>query len=335
MFGMDLNSDRLLASLGPPGMTKRMGKELFDYPADLLALPGAWGTLGTDNGEEYEAQQTFSQLSDFLQSAPGTKHRSHDPGWKSKSHHALGKVKSAEALSLLVDTYLDTKSRALTYEASRLKDWMRNHHHYTSKEIEEYQQTGGLPLVMRQLASFYMEMLVALRTAALKHGAAWEGSYAQAMLEYHKKELGHIRVMAGTRKDFLLSSYVYLRNSAKSKWTNQEIQSAMCVELNAALQALPTNFSGGGDNGGDRRRGCRCQNQPLHTVLQVTYFDAPAGSCPVAAALNGQKARTAAKLLKSKVDGHIRQQGGPPPRATWAPWATKAVEAAIAGLSSI
>jgi hypothetical protein len=333
MFGLDLGSDKLLASLGPPGMTKRMSKELFDYPTDLLSLPGAWSTLGADE-EDYETQQTFSQLSDFLRTTPGSKHRGHDPGWKNKSHHALGKVKTMEALNMLAEEYLATKNRSLTYEASRLKEWMQLHH-YSSKEVEEFQQTGGLPLVMRALTNLYEEMLTTMRTTALKHGTIWEGSYAQAMLEYHKKELGHIRGMAGTRKDFLLTTYVYLRNASKSKWTNQEIQSTMCVELNAALQSLPTNWKQGGEAAGDRRKGCRCQNQALHTLLQLSFFDVAANLCPVAAAPNSQKARTAAKLLKVKVEGHIRQHGGPPTKATWQPWAAKAVEAAAAGQTSI
>jgi hypothetical protein len=177
--------------------------------------------------------------------------------------------------------------------------------------------------------------LTALRSAAMKHGSVWEGSYAQAMLEYHKKELGHIRGMASYRKDFLLATYIYLRNASRSKWTNQEIQATMCVELNAALLAMPSAQAGGDRDGGDRRKGCRCQNQALHTLLQVNYYDTAPTACPVAGAPNSQKARLAAKILKAKVDGHVRQQGGSPPKSTWQGWATKAVEAAASGQSSI
>lgn len=329
MFGMELGSDKLLASLGPPHMSRKMGKELFDYPTDILSLPGAWSTTGVSNGD-YEAQHTFSQLSEFLQ-APHSKHRVHDSGWNSLSHHALGKVKTPEALTMLADDYLATKSRAGTYEVQRLKEWMRRHH-YSDREMEEYHQTGGLPLVLRALANLYNEMLTGLRTATLKHGAVWEGSYAQAMLEYHKKELGHIRAMAGNRKDFLLTTYTYLRDSAKTKWTNQEIQSIMCMELNASLLSSTRAREG---EATDRRRACRCQNQALHTLLQVSYYDIAATLCPVAASTTAQHSRTAAKILKTKVDGHVRQSGGPPPRNTWQGWAAKAVEAAAAGQSSI
>jgi hypothetical protein len=36
MFDREAESDCLMASLGPPDMTKKMGKHLFDYPSDLL-----------------------------------------------------------------------------------------------------------------------------------------------------------------------------------------------------------------------------------------------------------------------------------------------------------
>lgn len=328
MFGLDLSSEKLLASLGPPGMSKRMSKELFDYPTDLLALPGTSGSSGQD-GAEYETQQTIGQLSEFLQ-APKSKHRVHDTMWRSRNRHALGRVQTPEALTVLAEDYLNTQNRAHSYEAQRLKDWMRRHH-YSDRDAEEYQQTGGLPIVMRAIGNLYMELLTTLRTAILKHSSAWAGSYAQAMLEYHKKELGHIRGMAGHRRDFLLTTYTYLRDSAKSRWTNQEIQAAMCVELNAVMLSRPSTR----EETGDRRRGCRCQNQALHTVLQLDYFDAAASLCPVSSATNNPKARSAAKILKTKVDDHVRQHGGPPPKTTWQPWATKAVAAATAGQTSI
>ena len=69
--------------------------------------------------------------------------------------------------------------------------------------------------------------------------------------------------------------------------------------------------------------------------LQVNYYDTAASLCPIAASTSGQKARLAAKILKAKVDGHVRQNGGAPPKATWQGWAAKAVAAAEAGQSSI
>jgi hypothetical protein len=330
MFGLELGSSKLLASLGPPGMSRRMGKELFDYPTDLLALPGTSSSSGQENAE-YETQQTIGQLSEFLQ-APKSHHRVHDTVWRNRNRHALGKVQTPEGLAMLADDYLNTQNRAQSYETQRLKDWMRRHH-YSDRDTERYQQTGGLPIVMRAIGNLYLELLIALRTVILKHSTAWTGSYAQAMLEYHKKELGHIRGMAGQRKDFLLTTYTYLRDASRSKWTNQEIQAAMCVELNAAMLAPPPTMPRG--EAGDRRKGCRCQNQALHTILQLDYFDAPASLCPVASTTNNQKARSAAKILKTKIDDHVRQHGGAPPKTTWQPWAAKAVAAATAGQSSI
>jgi hypothetical protein len=335
MFGMEIGDDKLVASLGPPHMTRQMATELFDYPADLLALPGSWSSTGPEGGD-YESHQTLSQLSDFLQTAAMGKaqHRPHDPGWNSTSHHALGKVKTPEALTVLANDYASTLSRALKYESQRLKKWMRTHH-YSEQEIHKYEQTGGLPIVMRATGTFYCDLLTTLRQTILKHSSTWQGSYAQAMLDYHKRELSHIRTMAGYRMDFLLSTYTYLRDGARAKWTNQEIQSAMCLELNAALLSLPAGGRTGDREGAERRKACRCQNQALHTVLQVNYYDTAASLCPIAASTSGQKARLAAKILKAKVDGHVRQNGGAPPKATWQGWAAKAVAAAEAGQSSI
>lgn len=325
LFGMEMGSDRLLSSLGPSGATRSMAKELFNYPTDVQSLPGGWSTNAGE--ESYGSEQTLSHLAAFLKTGPHSKHQGHDPGWNNKSHHALGKVKDHSDLETLAEDYASTKKRALAYEARRLQDWMRAHH-YSSKEVEEYQRTGGLPLVLRLLDGYYLDLLTTLRTTVLKYPGSWHQSYAKVMLEHHRKELGHIRGMAGSRKDFLLTSYTYLRDSSRAKWVNQEVQTAWGMVIHSSLpMSIPQ-----GDGGGQRRRACRCQNQGLHTSLQVSYFDSDGTNCPVAGASSAQLARTAAKILKTKVDSH---SGGPPPKATWKALATKAIEAAVAGRESI
>lgn len=141
---MELGSSKLVASLGPPGMSQRMGKELFDYPTNLVALPGTSRSFGQES-TEYKTQQMIGQLSKFLQ-APKSHHQLHDTVW-----------------------------------------------------------------CMRAIGNLYSELLITLRTVILKHSMGWMGSNAQAMSEYHKKELGHIlRTMAGHQKDFLFTNYTYL-----------------------------------------------------------------------------------------------------------------------------
>ena len=174
MFGMDLDSDRLIASLGPPGMRRSMIDELFDYPADIQSLPGPWATNAMEDNT-YGNEDAVSHLAEFLKVGPTSRHQGHDPGWKNKSHHALRRVKTREDLDDLANDFQSTLKRALAYETSRLRDWMKRHG-YRKKEIDTYQRTGGLPLVLTQITRYYQELLTTIRTNALKYGGTWSRS---------------------------------------------------------------------------------------------------------------------------------------------------------------
>lgn len=328
MYGMEIGSDRLLASLGPPDMTRKMSKHLFDYPTDLLSLPGSWSTtVGLDG--TYSEDQFVSQMQALVRASPGgARHKEHDPNWKSAAHHALGKVVSLDTLVDLINGYQRTLSRAKKFEKLRLKEWM-SRHDYSNREFSHYEQQGGLPLVLRELGRLYFSLLMKLQAEAQAVTPRWTGTYAEGMLKHHSKELAYIRAMSGTRADFFLTSYTYLRDAAKAKWTNQEISDLIIKEQVALFSGGPGE--GGGGIEGNGRKPCRCQGAKLHRLVGVTYYDGTPSTCPVAAATTAQTARKAAKILLVKVEGST----GTPSRATWTGWAAKAVEAAQAGRDSI
>jgi len=328
MYDMDVGSDRLLASLGPADMTRKMSKHLFDYPTDLLSLPGSWSTTVGLEGT-YSEDQFVSQMQALVRASPsGTRLKEHDPNWKSAAHHALGKVNSLDTLTELISGYQRTLSRAKKFEKLRLKEWM-SRHDYSNREFTRYEQQGGLPIVLRELGRLYFSLLMKLQAEAQAVTPRWAGTYAEGMLKHHSKELAYIRAMSGTRADFFLTSYTYLRDSSKSKWTNQEI-SDLIIKEQVALFTEGAGEGGAGANE-NARKPCRCQGNKLHRLLGVTYYDATPSSCPVAAATTAQMSRKAAKILLTKVEG----SNTTPSRTTWTGWAAKAVEAAQAGRDSI
>jgi hypothetical protein len=305
-------------------MTRKMSKTLFDYPTDVLSLPGSWSTSTGDDGA-YGEEQLVTQVNAILRTTTTGRDREHDPGWKSPSHHALGKVTSASKLADLVEGYQRTLNRALKFEGQRLKQWMTKYR-YLSNDVVRYEERGGLPLLLRSLQSLYLNLLMKLQSEANKVSPRWTGTYAAGLTAHHAKELAYIRSMAGSRQDLILTHYTYLRDASKNKWTNLEVSDAMIKDRLEALPP-PDNPDSGGAPG---RKTCRCQNAKLHKALNLKYYEAPADVCPVAASGSSPKARAAAKMLLAKVEAHE----GSPTRSVWAGWATKAVAAAAEGKTS-
>ncbi len=322
-FGMDIGSDKLLASLGPKDMTRHMGKKLFDYPADLLTLPGVMSS-SEDMKAEYHEDQVINQVSAILRTYPERKDQPHDTNWRASSHHALGKVSSYQGLMKHIEGYQKTVTRALKFEQSRLKQWMRREG-YQLKEIEDFQRQGGLPLLLRDLQQYYFALLMKLQSEANKCAPAWSGTYAQSLLKHHKTELGYIRSMAGSRGDLLLSNYVYLRNAYKSKFTSLELQDNVLRDRLLDLGGISPDNPPSGDKGeGAKRKACRCQNPKVHRLLGIKYYDVTPETCPVAASSSAARARKAAKALLLKVE----EYEGTPSSSLWRGWASKAVETA-------
>ena len=334
LFGMDLGSDELTASLGPKGMTRNMIPGLFEFPTDVLALPGGYGGSALGSGQEEspwgDPDQWINQVNALLKTTPEGRDREHDPNWKAVSHQALSKVNSLESLNRLIDGYQRTLPRATKFENQRLTHWLRRGG-YRSSEIEHYQRQGGLPIVLRDLAKYYFALLMKLQSEANKSSPRWSNTYAESMLKYHARELAYIRSMAGTREDLILTNYTYLRDAYKAKFTTLELQDSVIKETLLRSNESKAEEGGGGSTGDTaRKRGCRCQNNKLHRLLNLRYFDTDADVCPVAAAQGAQKARAAAKMLVSKVESYE----GTPSQSTWKGWASKAVEAAKEGRSS-
>ncbi len=326
VYGMDVDSDKLMASLGPPDMTRKMSRTLFDFPTDVLSLPGGWSTTTGEDGT-YGEDQLVSQVNAILRTTTDGRDKEHDPGWKSPNHHALGKVNSAQKLAALIDGYQKTINRATKFENQRLKQWMTRFR-YSAKDFTRYKERGGLPILLRELQGLYFNLLMKLQSETNKVAPLWTGTYAEGLLLYHSRELAYVRSMAGSRQDLILTNYIYLRNAAKSKWTNLEVSDAMIKDRLNALSPTPAGNDSAGAPG---RKACRCQNAKLHKLLSLRYYEAPADVCPVATAVSAPKARTAAKLLLTKVESH----DGVPPKPTWMGWAAKAVAAATEGRTSI
>jgi len=303
-----------------------MARHLFDHPQDLLALPGSWTTTTGLDGT-YSEDQFVTQMQALTRAIPnGGARKEHDPNWRSSTHHALGKVKDLSSLNDLIAGYRKTLPRARKFEEARFKEWMQ-HYSYKEKTIKAYIRFGGLPLLLQEMERLYFSLLMAVQAEGQAAAPRWSGTYAEAMVKHHSKELGYIRNMAGNREGLFLASYTYLRDQARTRWTNQEVSDLIIREWTLANNA----GSGEGASEAPSRRQCRCQNRKLHTQLNITYYDGSPQLCPVAAATSAQLARKAAKLLVTKLEGH---EGTPTPNQ-WKGWATKAVEAAVAGRDSI
>lgn len=331
---MELGSDKLMASLGPEGMTRDMCAGLFDFPTDILSLPGGQGgpTSGSTQDDSMwgDPDQWINQVNALLKTTPEGRDREHDPNWKAVSHQALSKVNSLTSLNALIEGYQRTLPRSTKFETQRLNHWMKKGG-YRTKDIEQYHRQGGLPIVLRDLGRYYFALLMKLQSEANKSAPRWSNTYAEGMLKHHARELAYIRSMAGTREDLILTNYTYLRDAFRSKFTSLELQDAVIKD---SILQLPGASGGTGDTStpGEtpKKKGCRCQHVKLHKLLSIKYYDGSEEACPVAAAPNAQKARAAAKMLASKIDDH----DGTPSQTLWKGWATKAVDAAKDGRSS-
>ena len=277
---LPINSDSLLASLAPKDLPLKDAKRLLDVGVDVINLPGMYKVKLDD--QLAEAERTVMATTGFLQAAAG-KHSLGDIPidslWKSNQRHGLGRVKGADDLNDLIENIEEAREAAFEQQDDHLYVIMANRH-YTEREIETYQETGGLGMITRSTYQNYLSLLNTIRQRyhEAPRGTPWTSTQAHGLLVHHSNKLLALRANANSKGHFLLRVYAYLRDAQDAKFYHPSMTKYLWNQL-TLLKAPPAHSEGGeADSTQQTPDRCpHCRNKALHSKLRLPHTKA---KCP-------------------------------------------------------
>jgi hypothetical protein len=274
IHGLPLNSDSLLASLAPKDLSLKDAKRLLDVGVDVINLPGMYKVSLDD--QLAEAERTVMATTGFLQAAAGKRDLGDipiDSMWKSSQRHGLGRVKGADDLNDLIENIEEARETAFEQQDDYLYVIMANRH-YTEREIETYQETGGLGMITRSTYQNYLSLLNTIRQRYhdAPRGTPWTSTQAHGLLVHHSNKLLALRVNANTKGHFILRAYTYLRDAQDSKFYHPSMTKYLWNQL-TSLKTPPARNDGTElDNTQQAPDRCpHCRNRALHSKLHLPH----------------------------------------------------------------
>jgi hypothetical protein len=214
-----------------------------------------------------------------------------DTTWNSTICHSMGKVRSREDLFEFVKKLWKSKKAAFKQEGNLVQHYLYQRH-YGGPFIREYVRSSLLCRISSRSFRSFFDLADAVRQLAYDH-AQWEGGPAKAMLEFHSQKLMEIRQFAVSRKQPILQTFTYLRDS-QAKDSYHESMAGAIWERIGNVSAAPSSITGAGNGGTSDSRCSWCTNKDIHKMLNVL---GQRNLCPVKAFPDKSKAKEAAKWI--------------------------------------
>ena len=278
IFGTQIDGRNMDKLVGPPDLDSLGTQELYDMAPDIASLPGKISIIAGEysNGGE----QTQASIVDALQQAfiKGTIERvvHRDQNFGRPSRHAFSSIKDEDSLRLFLNG-LDECREAVFNRFNRGVTQLMLLRLYSDAEITAYKDSGGLPQLLRKTFDLYKSLVETINTECRK-AENYDKSVAAALTSHHSKELNKIRTYALTKKDVVLRTYAYLRDSKKTDFHSHKVQQYLWARLEE-YQALATSCHWEGPYGARAQqastpsaakatRCSHCTNARLHTLVR-------------------------------------------------------------------
>lgn len=308
---------RIREEAGPPGMRAKDVDELFEAALDVSELPGTSVSkyVKAEAQLEAETQGAMQVAQAVIQAQGGSGSKVYDQTWMSIRRHGLRYVKDGATLLEVTKNVKKAKEAAFQKQTNRIFDFMIRRN-YDEGEVDLYLASGFLPRIVAASFENYYSLLVQARELHMSHPEPWDGGPADTLVQHHSEKLLMLRMNAESRRDLILRTYAYLRDSAQKSYYHESQTEALWDRMSTLTEKLANSRrggggtgggggggsggGGGGGGGGDRKPTCsHCKSRELHEAMKVGVGKA---ECPLAS-LGGREARQAAKEILAEVKG--------------------------------
>jgi hypothetical protein len=296
---MQASGPKLLAASGADGMEPKDVERLYDCAIDVVSLPGMY--QATDMADMDAAERLTSVMSVAL----GKDRRSRgDHLWRTTGRNALGTIRTKDDFMLLVGRITDYKDAAFRRQDEGMR-LVLDKAGYKDSEAKEFLKSGGLPRLIQDTYTFYMELLMHIQRMAVNSQGSWKDSQAGALTQYHSDKLLSLRNGASHRRSFLLSTYTYLRDSRTQKFTDVSMVAKLWKRLDEdSSNNSPKNPEGHANTPADakdqKEATCsHCRSPALHVLFKRPVIRV---RCPLADHSSQLARKAAPGLMRLKLD---------------------------------
>lgn len=208
------NIDEMDEALCPPHMAVGEREHFMDSVIDILALPGMFFS-NNGVGEQIAGVDIATAI---VATALGKKKSSSEVIFQTAGRNALSKIKTqahptetingVERSMKIVFQQQEGRMRAVMYRCG-----------YDQPSIQLYLQAGLLPRMVRASYARYIALLYKIRQKVIDHGG-WTTSLVYQMVNYHAYETLTLRKFAVDWRDFLIKTYVFLRDAERKSFVD-------------------------------------------------------------------------------------------------------------------
>ena len=295
IYGMDIDDKELLKATVPPGLSSKVIDKIYDSAVDVVSLPGMYQAI------DYSGMDEAERLSTVMGVALGRDSRvKGDALWRAINRNALGAVRNRKDFLALVDKVVESKDAAMTRQGESMTMALRQCG-LPSKEIKDYLKMGGLPRLIQDTFTYYMELLMMIQRMAVSSTTPWNDSQAGAMTQFHSSKLGNLRTSAAQRRSFILSVYVYLRDARAHKFNDVSMMSrfwkALESDTNKPALARGAEAEGKPLKEPSTCSHCRCPAMHVHLRREMVR-----NKCPFKEQDSSLARKAAPILLKMKLE---------------------------------
>ena len=292
---MRIHGDTLLKETTLPGLKSKEIEKIYDSAVDVVSLPGMYQAI------DYSGMDDAERLSTVMGVALGRDSRvKGDALWRSTTRNALGTVRTKKDFMTLVDKIVDSKEAAFTRQNEGITVVLERSG-YSKSDIKDYLKTGGLPRLLQDTFTYYMELLMMIQRLTINSSIPWEGSQAGAIAQFHSTKLGHLRNGAGQRRSFILSVYTYLRDARAHKFNDVSMMSRFwkALESDSSKLTPPRVADGEGKVAKEPSTCSHCRCPAMHVHLRREMVR---NKCPLKDQDPSLARKAAPILLKLKLE---------------------------------
>jgi len=217
IFGYRIGSQKIDRVMGPPGILLQEMEYLYNAALDVPSIAGRDPFCGNLVSSEHLL---------VIQ----------DDCFKATNRHIMSTVKNQEDFANYLRSFVVSSESVFEVMTNSMKAFLCSLHFKTG-DINVYLYGAGLlPKISRDSFEYFQELLFTIQENDSLNGpihVAWERSLGKAMFDLHSNKLFDIRKHAVTRKELILKTYCFLRESKRKSFFKKRLVQKLSLETNA------------------------------------------------------------------------------------------------------
>lgn len=212
--------DEMDAALCPPHMTADERENFLETVVDVTALPGMFRS-----NKNSETTMDTDTATSIVATALGKRVSMTDVMWRSPAKNALSKVKTQAHLYEVI-TGIERSGRIAFQQMEGRMRAIMYRCNFDRTSISLYLQAGLLPRMIRASHDRYIALLYKARQKVIEHGS-WDDSLGYEMVLHHARETQNIRQYSVDWRNFVIQTYVYLRDAEKKSYVDETMYKSL------------------------------------------------------------------------------------------------------------